>query len=316
MEKANILEVRDLQKEQRVRRRIPDDAICEVCGCSKSEEKLRRFNDYIVCDKHYNQLDRYGRITDKTPRKHKKPIEGCCICGDLKMASFEGKPYCRKHYLQLTRHGSIQERTIYDPNEYVMHDNYVEIKCFNKNKEYCGSTLIDTDIFPEIRKHKIYIRTSGNKPYAAFSGIESEVGAGRKYFLHRYVMQIHDSKFSIDAVVDHINGNSLDNRASNLRICTQQENSFNNRGKSGVKFKGVSWLKVNKKWTARIMHNYKTIHLGNFFTFAEAVMARLKKEKELFEEYGPNKDFYYIVDHPSPIEEINRVIPTPPTEGA
>ena len=243
MEKANILEVRDLQKEQRVRRRIPDDAVCEVCGCSKSEGNLRRFNDYIVCDKHYNQLDRYGRITNKTPRKHKKPIEGCCICGDLKMASFEGKPYCRKHYLQLTRHGSIQERTIYDPNEYVMHDNYVEIKCFNKNKEYCGSTLIDTDIFPEIRKHKIYIRTSGNKLYAVFSGIESEVGTGRKYFLHRYVMQIHDSKFSIDAVVDHINGNSLDNRASNLRICTQQKNSFNNRGKLGVKFKGVSWLK-------------------------------------------------------------------------
>ena len=37
MEKANILEVRDLQKEQRVRRRILDDAVCEVCSCSKSE---------------------------------------------------------------------------------------------------------------------------------------------------------------------------------------------------------------------------------------------------------------------------------------
>lgn len=54
---------------------------------------------------------------------------------------------------------------------------------------------------------------------------------------------------------------------------------------------------------------------GGLFIFAEVVLARLKK-KELFGEYGPNKDFYYIIDHSSPIEEINRVIPTPPTEGA
>lgn len=69
-----------------------------------------------------------------------------------------------------------------------------------------------------------------------------------------------------------------------LRVCTQKENSYNNRGtKLNKKVKGVSWLKVNKKWTARIIHNYKTIHLGNYFTYAEAVLARVKKNKSYLE---------------------------------
>lgn len=316
-QKLDILKVRNLVKEKRVRKRIPDECACEVCGSTKEEGKLRRFNDYIVCEKHYDQLNKYGKITDTSKRKHKKPLEKCSICGDLKMASFEGTPYCRKHYIQITRHGAIRDRTIYDANEYVIHENYVEIKCFDKNGNYKASTKVDLEFLPDIKKHKIYIRKSGIKEYAAFSGIENEEGSGKKYFVHRYIMHLHDKKYNIDEVVDHINGDSLDNRISNLRVCTQKENSYNNRGtKLNQKIKGVNWLKVNKKWTARIMHNYKNIHLGNYFTYAEAVLARIKKEQELFGKYGPNKDLYYIINHPSPIEELNKILEIPSIEGA
>lgn len=316
-QKLNILEIENLVKEKRVRKRIPDECVCEVCGSTKGEGNLRRFNDYIVCEKHYNQLDRYGKITDPSKIKHKKLLEKCSICGDLKMASFNGTPYCRKHYIQITRHGVIKDRTIYDANEYIIHKNYVEVKCFDKNGNYKASTKIDLEFLPEIKKHKIYIRKSGVKEYAAFSGIENEEGSGKKYFVHRYVMHLHNKKYNIDEVVDHINGDSLDNRLSNLRICTQKENSCNNRGtKLTKKIKGVNWLKVNKRWTARIMYNYKNIHLGNYFTYAEAVLARIKKEQELFKEYGPNKDLYYIINLPSPIEELNKILKIPSIEGA
>lgn len=316
-QKLNILKIENLVKEKRVRKRIPDECVCEVCGSTKGEGNLRRFNDYIVCEKHYNQLDRYGKITDPSKIKHKKLLEKCSICGDLKMASFNGIPYCRKHYIQITRHGAIKDRTIYDANEYIIHKNYVEVKCFDKNGNYKASTKIDLEFLPEIKKHKIYIRKSGVKEYAAFSGIENEEGSGKKYFVHRYVMHLHNKKYNIDEVVDHINGDSLDNRLSNLRICTQKENSCNNRGtKLTKKIKGVNWLKVNKRWTARIMYNYKNIHLGNYFTYAEAVLARIKKEQELFKEYGPNKDLYYIINLPSPIEELNKILKIPSIEGA
>lgn len=316
-QKLNILKIENLVKEKRVRKRIPDECVCEVCGSTKGEGNLRRFNDYIVCEKHYNQLDRYGKITDPSKIKHKKLLEKCSICGDLKMASFNGTPYCRKHYIQITRHGVIKDRTIYDANEYIIHKNYVEVKCFDKNGNYKASTKIDLEFLSEIKKHKIYIRKSGVKEYAAFSGIENEEGSGKKYFVHRYVMHLHNKKYNIDEVVDHINGDSLDNRLSNLRICTQKENSCNNRGtKLTKKIKGVNWLKVNKRWTARIMYNYKNIHLGNYFTYAEAVLARIKKEQELFKEYGPNKDLYYIINLPSPIEELNKILKIPSIEGA
>lgn len=315
-QKIDILKAENLVKEKQVRRRIPDDCTCEVCGISKKEGRLRRFNEYVVCEKHYNQLDKYGKITDPTEREHKKPLEKCTICGDLKMASFEGVPYCRKHYIQITRHGVIKDRTIYDANEYIIHENYIEVKCFDKQGKYKASTKVDLEFLPEIKKHKIYIRQSSeNKLYAAFSGIESEEGSGRKYFLHRYVMHLHDKKYSIDEVVDHINGDSLDNRISNLRICTQKENSYNNRGtKLNKKIKGVGWLKVNKKWTARIMYNYKNIHLGNYLTYAEAVLARIKKEQELFGDFGPNKDLYYVINLSSPIEELNKILDIPSSE--
>lgn len=56
------------------------------------------------------------------------------------------------------------------------------------------------------------------------------------------------------------------------------------------------------------MINYKGIHLGNFNTYEEAVLARLRKEQEICGEYGPNKDLFYVLSHPSPIEELHRVL--------
>tara|TARA_R110000824_G_scaffold396554_1_gene598108 strand:- start:1212 stop:1535 length:324 start_codon:yes stop_codon:yes gene_type:complete len=87
--------------------------------------------------------------------------------------------------------------------------------------------------------------------------------------------------------VDHINRNPLDNRKSNLRICTNAENSYNTgpqkNNTSG--YKGVSWRKDAKKWTAYIGHAPKS-HLGYFDTPEEAAKARDAKAKELHGEYA------------------------------
>ena len=56
-----------------------------------------------------------------------------------------------------------------------------------------------------------------------------------------------------DMFVDHINQDGLDNRVSNLRICTQRQNSYNKKkfnGKFSSKFKGVT--KCGKKWKSQI----------------------------------------------------------------
>jgi len=88
--------------------------------------------------------------------------------------------------------------------------------------------------------------------------------------------------------IDHINGNSLDNRLINLRECSHKENHGNRKKEDNVSgFKGVS--PKDKKWQARICHNYKRIYLGLFETAEEAAKAYDAKARELFGRFArPN----------------------------
>ena len=88
--------------------------------------------------------------------------------------------------------------------------------------------------------------------------------------------------------VDHINGNKLDNRKENLRICTHTENMWNTKtpktNKSGIK--GVHWQEDRQKWSAQIAYKNKTIALGRFDSFEDAVKARLNAEKKYHGDYA------------------------------
>ena len=68
--------------------------------------------------------------------------------------------------------------------------------------------------------------------------------------------------------VDHINGNCLDNRRSNLRVATPSQNSQNKSGSSAQHrtsaHKGVSWKSRDEIWVAQILVNKLKIHLGYF----------------------------------------------------
>lgn len=298
--KQEILSLDNVTKTNQRRKAIPENAICEVCGVSKKERKLRRFNDYILCVKHYNQLEKYGKIIDPNQAIHKKEAQKCCICGERKHASYEGKDYCQKHYLQITRYGKILERTIYDKNEYILYSDYAEIVTYDKNGNKSGTTKIDLDKVNELKQYKVYIKGREDKKYANIN-----MPNGQKLRLNRYLLGITNlDDWDGKTVVDHINGDSLDNRLCNLRICTHKQNMQNIRKK---KFVGVKRNNTDTKWVANIMHNYKSIWLGAYETKEEAMFARIKKEKEICGEYGPNKDLYYLVDHPSPIEELQKL---------
>lgn len=106
-------------------------------------------------------------------------------------------------------------------------------------------------------------------------------GHEKTLLLHRYIMDITDNNF----VVDHINGNILDNRKSNLRICTQQQNAYNKRQRIG-NYPGIDYLPYYKKWTARITCDGKAHKLGYFSTEEEAIQARIEAENKYFGEFG------------------------------
>lgn len=223
--------------------------------------------------------------------KRTNTLEGtkCTACDADAFARFKGTPYCKKHYMQMYHKGKITERTIYDPNEYILHDDYAECITYDKEGNETARIKVDLDKVGELKQFKIYIRKQGGDTWYAAISIN-----GKKILLHRYLMGVHEEEYLIKKVVDHINGDKLDNRIQNLRVCEHKDNMKNIR--KGSKVIGVSQLK-NGKWAARIMHNYKGMHLGYFDTEQEAIIARLTKEFELCGDYGPNKDLYHLLGH-------------------
>lgn len=105
--------------------------------------------------------------------------------------------------------------------------------------------------------------------------------------LHRLIMGVHDVHWR-DSTVDHINGNSFDNRKSNLRIVTLSQNSWNSKkpknNTSG--YKGVDYISAEKKFRARISVKNKRISLGSFNTALEAAIAYDEGAKLHYGEYA------------------------------
>jgi hypothetical protein len=88
--------------------------------------------------------------------------------------------------------------------------------------------------------------------------------------MHRFIMKPEKCM-----VIDHLDGNPLNNKKNNLRICTRAENMRNYKipvnNTSG--FKGVYWHKITSKWMAYICFNNKIFHLGLFHELKDAARA-------------------------------------------
>lgn len=95
-------------------------------------------------------------------------------------------------------------------------------------------------------------------------------------------------------IVDHINGNKLDNRRENLRSCNTSQNTANKFKKPGLSiYKGVSYdknMKRKKRWMARLEFNGKNVTIGRFITEDEAALAYNKKAVELWGEFAVLND--------------------------
>lgn len=90
--------------------------------------------------------------------------------------------------------------------------------------------------------------------------------------------------------VDHINKDKLDNRRSNLRICTQKQNGGNaskaKTRKFTSKYKGVYFDKERNKWIAKIKRNHRNIWIGRFDTEKEAAKAYNIQARIIFREFA------------------------------
>jgi len=124
---------------------------------------------------------------------------------------------------------------------------------------------IDAADIPKIEGVNWCTLTASGRVYA-FRGI----GKGQAVLMHRALVSAPTGMH-----VDHIDGDGLNNRRSNLRVATRHENAQNARlskaNTSGAK--GVSWCKTTGRWKAQIMANRKAVLVGRYDTVEAAAAA-------------------------------------------
>lgn len=146
-----------------------------------------------------------------------------------------------------------------------------------KNK----SALVDAENFSFLNQFKWSARLCADRYYAITA--QSIGGKVVAEYMHRMIMNP-----PVGMVVDHINGNTLDNRKKNLRICTHAENGRNRNINKGRQFKGVIELILKKstKFKAQIFYEGKVLYIGQFETAEMAAKAYDAKARELFGEFA------------------------------
>lgn len=197
---------------------------------------------------------------------------GCVGCGRKVEARFDGVWYCNMHYLRMYTHGDLEYHGRKRTTKLVDNgDSYVKI-ITAKGEEI----LIDKcDIDAAMRCSWCISRTG--YPVANIEG--------RVVKMHRYLLGLLDSK----ELVDHKNGNPLDNRRENLRVCSFLENA-RNHGLNKNNTSGVAGVEktISGRWRARITINRIGIQIGTYDTIEEAQAARQEAERKYYGEFAPN----------------------------
>jgi len=187
---------------------------------------------------------------------------------------------CQKHYGQYKKYGKFLDNnplTKYDKNIINIYEDYAEIEIRDKNLDIKCKSKIDIEDIQKIKDFKCCLN--------AFGYVVSQT-SGVCTFLHRFILDAPDG-----FEVDHINGDRLDNRKNNLRICKKQDNVRNTR--NGIKRSSSGIIGVRKdtrcknSWRAQIYID-KNKKIEKTFKDKElAILQRLIWELIYFKEYAP-----------------------------
>jgi len=211
----------------------------------------------------------------------KKIADFCDVCGNKFHGTFVKKNgekmfLCCKHLHHMKRYGKILLRTRMDKNEIRIKNDYYEMDLYDKSVNIIARTIFDKENLVAIKQYKWTVSLKGKKYYVRTDANNKHNERKTLYLANLIIGKRKGYQ------VDHINGDTLDNRGKNLRFCTQQQNLMN---KSDAR--GIWWNKQMKKWEAYISVNNKKIGLGYYTNEKEALNIRRKAELKYFGKFAP-----------------------------
>lgn len=188
---------------------------------------------------------------DKRRQSH---WECLCNCGNMSIVSGT--------HLKTGHTKTCGKNYFYEINGHMMGYDH-------KNMEF----VFDKQDFDLIKDHS----------WSLTNGYPSSFIKGKFIYLHRLVLNPKTGE-----LIDHINGNKLDNRKENLRLCTNQQNTFNSKKQKNCssKYKGVCWDKNKNKWLSQIRINEKHVQIGRYKNEIDAAKAYNEVAKKYFGEFA------------------------------
>jgi hypothetical protein len=258
---------------------LPTSKVCSKCGEHQSLDefyktekgKYGRSSQCKSCKREYylaNQ-DRYKARTKAYREKFLNSGLECSVPGCNN--PIVCKWYCDKHRSQLRNHGKILPRTKYDPNDIIIKGDIAEVILRDRKQTVAGRALIDAEDVERVSQLHWHLKSYCVQAY--------DKDSGKLITLSRYLMDPPRN-----ARIAYLNHDFMDNRKSNLRVCTTQQigihRRIGNNNTSGVK--GVSWNKKRQKWYVCLVKDGQHFWGGAYHKLSDAVEARKKLEREHF----------------------------------
>lgn len=235
-----------------------------------------------------------------------KEIHYCDVCGvssEEKRVNFikNANMYlCRKHREQFMKFGEFKDsnpRGVFDPNEVRILEDYAEIDTYDSSGNIVETFILDKDDVEKLGDYKWRTVYKNDKPYL-FTGNQKK----EKIYFHRLVMN------NPEIQVDHISGNTLDNRKENLRMVSAQDNMKNLKKKkdntSGIR--GVSFSERDQQYKVDFTYEKKRMYFKTFDTKAHAVYLRYLLEKEFLKDFrntSNDEEYFSYINSLSNIEK-------------
>lgn len=222
--------------------------------CKDCLSAARKAQYYRDVEKSRAQRKRY-RLTAKTGGR--MPVEVVCReCKTTFISAAHKLRHGRDKYCSLACSRAFNEVTIVEGIAYI--------RLTTKTREFVADTLVDAEDLDKIRAY-------GGRAFAERKrwGYRAYISGGdQRAYLHRVVMEADPSH-----EVDHRNHDTLDNRKTNLRRVTRQENNQNRSGanrNSASGIRNVSWDASRQCWEVSLCVNRQKIHVGRYKDLAEA----------------------------------------------